>query len=551
MTEAAGAAATATVAPAKGGAARRGPVPVALFSLVLGLVVTAALFGVSLAVYDRNESRLLELRVRELGLVLSGAQSTTQTPLESATELADATNGSRAVFEKFMAPYVVAGGSFVSASLWRLGGPETRPLAVVGVAPTLAADPKRIQALFATALRIHRVGIAGVLRATDRLRLGYAFALPGVGNRFAVYAENTLPKDRRSRLASNTGFASLNYAIYLGRSRQAKNLLVTNMQAFPIRGRQASEYLSYGSTFLTLVVTPDGTLGGGFFERLPVTIAIIGALLSLAAAAMTDRLARRRLRAEQLAAALDEVAGENRRMYTQQRGIAQTLQHALLPEALPEINGLEASVLYLPAGPDLDIGGDWYDVLELDAGRALFIVGDVSGHGLGAATTMAALRYAARAYATERYGPGDLLAKLSDFVGRSEHEYFATVLCGLIDVDSHRLTLACAGHLAPLLIEGDHAVFVALEVGVPIGVERDVPYAEVSVSVAPGAVLLAFTDGLVERRGEALDDGLARLRVAALAHRLPLDDLVHTLGRELASSGPQDDTAIVGLRWTH
>jgi serine phosphatase RsbU (regulator of sigma subunit) len=222
----------------------------------------------------------------------------------------------------------------------------------------------------------------------------------------------------------------------------------------------------------------------------------------------------------------------------------------LLPEGLPVFAGLETSVLYVPAGEDIDIGGDWYDLVEVDGGRALVVVGDVSGHGLPAATTMASLRYAARAYATEQYGPGDLLTKLSDFVGRSEHDYFATVLCGLIDVEAHTLTIASAGHLAPLLISGKQAEFVELDPGVPIGVERTGPYPEVTISVPPRATLLAFTDGLVERRGEMLDAGLSRLRAAAIADARELDELVAELGRDLASEGPQDDTAILGIRWT-
>jgi serine phosphatase RsbU (regulator of sigma subunit)/type II secretory pathway pseudopilin PulG len=525
------------------------PAPVTLAAFLLGVAATAVLFGVSLSVYNRNESRLLKLRVRELGLVLSDAQSSTQTPLQSAAELADATAGSPTKFRAFVTPYVGVGRPFSSVSLWPVGVGVTKPAVVVGESPLLGSDPARVEALFSRALRTKLVSIAGVLRGSGGLRLGYAFESASANGTYAVYAENPLPKDRRSRLASNTGFTNLNYAIYLGQSRSAPNLLVTNISSFPIRGRQASESIPYGSTALTLVVTPDGSLGGTYFERLPLAIAVLGLVLTLAAAAMTDRLARRRRRAEHLVAALDDVASENRRMYTEQRGIAQTLQHALLPDALPVFAGLETSVRYLPADADIDIGGDWYDVVEVDGGRVLVLVGDVSGHGLPAATTMASLRYAARAYATEQYGPGDLLAKLSDFVGRSEHDYFATVLCGLIDVDAHTLTLASAGHLAPLLIDGKRAEFVELDPGVPIGVERTEPYGEVVVSVPAKATLIAFTDGLVERRGEMLDAGLARLQAAATARSRGLDELVAALGRDLASEGPQDDTAILGIRW--
>ena len=157
-------------------------------------------------------------------------------------------------------------------------------------------------------------------------------------------------------------------------------------------------------------------------------------LISLAAALMTDRLARRRQYAEQLTGVLDRVAAENHQLYTEQRGIAQTLQHALLPDALPEFSGLQVSARYVPAASGIDVGGDWYDVVAADDQRVLLVIGDVSGHGLHAATTMALLRHATLAYAAEEPRPATVLAKLSDFVNSEAHDYFATVLCALIDV---------------------------------------------------------------------------------------------------------------------
>ena len=144
-------------------------------------------------------------------------------------------------------------------------------------------------------------------------------------------------------------------------------------------------------------------------------------------------LARRRVYAERLAGVLDRVAAENREMYTQQRSIAQTLQHALLPEALPALPGLQVSARYVPAAAGVDVGGDWYDVVRCDGDRVLLVIGDVSGHGLRAATTMASLRHATLAYAAEDPSPASVLSKLSNFVNASSPDYFATVLCVLVD----------------------------------------------------------------------------------------------------------------------
>jgi len=526
---------------------RAKPSPVLLVALAVGLLVTAALAWSAAAVYSRNEGRLLELRARELGLVFAGAVTNLQTPLASAVELADATDGSAAKFRSFMTPYVGNGKQFTSVSLLPLGA--SQPTVVVGAKPVLLASPVAAQRFFARAERTPLLEVTRMILGSVNRRLGYEYNTPGVKAGFAVYAETALPADRRSKLTADSGFSDLNYALYLGPTQRPQQLLVTNIGRFPISGRKASESVPFGDSSFTLVITPDGSLGGSFFEQLPWIIAAFGIVLSLAAAAVADRLSSRRRHAEQLAADLDQVAEENRRMYAEQRGIAQTLQHALLPEAFPSFAGLQTSARYIPETSGIEVGGDWFDLVEVDAQRGLLIVGDVSGHGLRVATTMASLRFAALAFVSQDPNPGAVLASLADFVDREPHAYFATVLCCLIEVDAHRLTLASAGHLAPLLVDGNTGVFPEMSVGVPIGVERDAPYDELTVEVARGATLLAFTDGLVERRGEILDVGLERLRAAATAQRLALDDLVEKLAHDLGVEAHRDDTAIVAVRW--
>jgi serine phosphatase RsbU (regulator of sigma subunit) len=516
-------------------------------ALLMGLVVTAALTVTAVALYDHNETRLLNLRARELGSVLSAAVPTIQTPLASAAELADATGGNAQKFRAFMAPYVGTGRQFGSVSLWRLGSAHPAPMVVLGAAPVLASLPQQARQFFAHAQRTSQLTVTGILRSYAP-SLGYEYATPGVPGGFAAYAESLLPKDRRSKIASGSAFSDLNYVLYLGHSRRRADLLLTSLRRFPITGRQASDAVPFGDSSFTLVVTPRESLGGTFFESLPWIIAVAGVLITLAAALMTDRLARRRRHAEQLATDLDRVATENRQMYTQQRGIAQTLQHALLPDVLPELDGLQVSARYVPAASGIDVGGDWYDVVRVHGDGVLLLIGDVSGHGLRAATTMASLRHAALAYAVQDCAPASVLARLSDFVNSGEHDYFATVLCALIDVKGHRLTVASAGHMAPLLI-GDDSEFVELHADVPIGVPRATPYREVSVAVPANATLVAFTDGLVERRDEVLDTGLERLRVAATGTQLALDELLSGFARDLASLEHHDDTAIVGIRW--
>jgi serine phosphatase RsbU (regulator of sigma subunit) len=520
----------------------------AALALVVGLAVTAAFALISLALYNRNETRLLNLRVRELGSVLSAAVVSTQTPLASAAALADATDGNPQKFRAFMAPYVGPGRQFASASLWPLTGAHLAPSTVTGAAPVLLSLPGQAARFFARAKHESLLNVTGLL-TSSKPGLGYEYATPGAKRGYAAYAESPLPADRRSKLSSNSAFADLNYVLYLGRTRRTEDLLVTSLRHLPATGRQASDVVPFGDDEFTLVVTPQGSLGGTFFESLPWIIAVVGVLLSLAAALMTDRLARRRQHAERLARDLDRVATENREMYAEQRSIAETLQHALLPEELPELAGLQVSALYVPAASGIDVGGDWYDIVAAGEDQVFVMIGDVSGHGLRAATTMASLRHAALAYAAQDYSPAAVLSKLSDFVNSTAHDYFATMLCALIDVPAHRLTVSSAGHMAPLLLDGEQARFVEFDVNVPIGVKRVSPYGEATISVNAGTTLIAFTDGLVERRGEILDTGLARLRDAAGAQALELSELLRDLARGLSSDDHHDDTAIVGVRW--
>jgi serine phosphatase RsbU (regulator of sigma subunit) len=366
-----------------------------------------------------------------------------------------------------------------------------------------------------------------------------------------VYAENDLPANRRSKIESNSAFSDLDYALYLGRSHRPSELLATNVDSPPLRGRQASGVVPYGAGVFTVVVGPRGSLGGAFFRDLPWLVALVGVLLTIAAALTARRLARGREVAEELARDLDRIAAGDRERYREQRSISQTLQQALLPDELPHLDGLQVSALYVPASAGLEVGGDWYDVVEVDPGQMLLIIGDVAGHGLEAATTMALLRHATLAYAAQDPRPAGVLEKLALFARtRGGESCFATVLCVRIGLEDRQMRIASAGHLPPLLLNGGRGEFVALETDPAIGLRRvRSRYREAVASLPPSATLIAFTDGLVERRGEVIDAGLDRLRSLASATRLPLGELIATLARELTYGERRDDTAIVGVSW--
>ena len=521
-------------------------------TLIIGLVVTGTLALVSHSQYVANEKRVLKLRARDADALVAAALPSVQTPLASAAELADVTGGNVAKFKRFAAAYAGTAGSghqYVSLSLWRVGSLGSGPVAVQGAAPVLAAQPGTATSFLAAAARSPQLSVIGLLRVPQP-RLGYAYANPGASGGYVVYAESPLPASRRSRLQGSSAFAGLDYALYLGHRQVPQKLLLTNVDRFPLPSPSDGETVSFGNNALTLAVSSRAPLTGTLPRDLPWIILVLGVLLSAAAAGLTLRLTQRRQAAEALAGRLEVIASENERLYAEQRSIAQTLQHALLPDSLPTVPGVETSALYQAGERGVEVGGDWYDVIALDAHRLLLVVGDVSGRGLRAATTMASLRYAIRAYAAQSDDPAEILTKISRLVDVAESGQLATVLCAIIDTESRQLSVTSAGHLPPLLLSDHGGRFVDSDVGLPIGVEADTEYRSATVTIAPEVTIVAFTDGLVETRGESLDEGLERLRAAATRHDVGLPELLGTLVTELVNGRSEDDIAIVGVRWT-
>jgi hypothetical protein len=413
--------------------------------VIIGLAVTAALALVSHAQYNKGEKRLLSLRVKEVAAVLQQAQPNVQVPLASAAALADATGGNVAKFKRFVAPYVgpPPGHQFVTVSLWRAGSRQSAPIAVVGSTPLLITSGMNVQAFLARAARTPKLSLIG-LRTPELSGVGYAFRTPESTSHFIAYGESLVPGNRRSRLERNAAFSDLDYVVYLGNSERPRDLLVARPSTLPVHAQRARMNIPFGDTGLTLVVAPREPLAGTLPQRLPLIITIAGIILSLGAGALTLRLAQRREAAELMAGRLERAVDENQRMFAEQRAIAQTLQQALLPDQLPEIRGAEARGLFEPGQRGVDIGGDWYDVIPRDDDRLLLVVGDVSGRGLRAAATMASLRYAIHAYAAQNDPPETILAKLSKLLSVTAGGHLATVLCVLVDVPAHQVTVASA-----------------------------------------------------------------------------------------------------------
>ncbi len=537
-----------TGATTKRARGRRRPLQLSFVTLVVGLIITGVLTAVTSVVYHRNEHRLLRLRARDASALVTTALASVQTPLASAAELADATGGSATRFRAFAAAYVGSRRTFASMSIWDLRDPNRGPVAVAGLTPQLVGKPSgELGSFFAQVGRSSTLSVIGLLNSS-RPGFGYGYATSRT-SRYAAYAESFLPASRYAPVGRNSPFAGMRYALYFAQQRP-RDLLLTNVRVLPLSG-SVVQRIPFGDSAFVLVMAAPGSLAGALPQQLPWIIAVGGVLLTLAAAAGTMRLSERRLSAERLADELDEVATENRQLYAEQRTIARTLQHALLPEQLPQLAGVESAGEYQAGERSVDIGGDWYDVVALGRNELLLVVGDVSGRGLRAGTTMASLRFAIHAYAAEEHQPELILLKLSKMLSLRRERQLATVLCARIDVTARQVTVASAGHLPALLVAGGEARYLQAPVGVPIGVEPSDGYHSRTVSVPARATLLAYTDGLVERPGEQLDVGLERLRNAALRMQATLPELVAKLVADPAAGEAKDDIAIVGLRWTN
>ena len=227
---------------------------------------------------------------------------------------------------------------------------------------------------------------------------------------------------------------------------------------------------------------------------------------------------------------------------------AAALQRSLLPTALPVVDGVEVAARYVPGAGQ--VGGDWYDVFPLPWGELGVVVGDVAGSGLGSAVVMGRMRSALRAYALEFPDPADVVRKLDQKMQYFEGEVMATVSYALLDPASGRLRISSAGHFPPVIAAPGHRGALAeIAVDAPIGI-TDAPRRQVTtLALVPGAVLCFFTDGLVERRTQPLDDYITLLCETVSPHAPPESVCASVMGALVGSEHSGDDIALLILRW--
>lgn len=237
-------------------------------------------------------------------------------------------------------------------------------------------------------------------------------------------------------------------------------------------------------------------------------------------------------------------------MYAAEREASLNLQRALLPERTPPIAGWSVATHYRPAGRQ-GVGGDFYDVIQLDDRRVVAVVGDVMGRGIEAAAAMAQTRTMIRAYAVDDPDPVSVLGKVDRYLGVLDGSQFITALYLLLDSATGEITFATAGHLPPVIVGPTAYQLESTAVGTPLGIDAG-PRQAASVTLERGGGLVAFTDGLVERRGEDIDAGITNI-LSGLDGGAGIDDAWKLLYRAVGAAPPggQDDDVTVLALYRH
>ena len=247
--------------------------------------------------------------------------------------------------------------------------------------------------------------------------------------------------------------------------------------------------------------------------------------------------------AEELRARLLEVLLQRSRL---QIRTAETVQRSLLPASLPRPDGWSVDARYEPAAGGR-VGGDWYDALELPGGRLAVVVGDVAGHGLSAAAAMGQARNALRAYLLRGDSPAQTLASLDHVVRWTMPLEMATVVVALVDLATGEVTVSAAGHPRPLLLQpGGAAELLTMPIDRPLGVGSGTP-PTTTLTLAPGAGLVLYSDGLVDSRQTSLRDGLRRL-LGQFDHADGRAVDIDAVLRECRDPASVDDVTLLVLR---
>ena len=516
--------------------------PVSVLALLVMLAITAAATWLVHAAVADQEQRLLKERAGEVALVLNQAISAIPAGLAEQGAALRYSSGSTVAYRQVAQGAVDATQGTKPTFAWLRKAPGGRGYVVVAAVGDGLHEGQLISdertATFDRAMNTQLIVPTRII-GSER-RLGFALGPPAAPPATVLYRESVLgPAVSPPRQASTAPFAELEVAIYGGPTPDRADVLTATSPDLPLSGEVRTESLQAGAVKWTLQVRPRTPLVGNLAAHgwwVALGVGLLGALL---VAVVVETAARRRDAALAL--------------YDAEHQVAETLQRSLLPQ-LPSLPGLDVAARYLASGVGQQVGGDWFDVFPIAGGRVGLVVGDVIGHDLEAASAMAQIRASLRAYAIDGAEPVEVITRLDRLVDALGLTQLVTVVYGVLEPPrsdgARRLRYTNAGHLAPLMRHPDGRVETldggeSVVLGAPIAAD----HTQGETVVEDGAVVVMFTDGLVEVPGGSLDERLRRLSDTIASQ---LDPAAEALcDRVLAGMSPQtlrDDIALLAVR---
>ena len=474
--------------------------PVSLIALLVALGITAAAtWATSLAVRSQ-ERRLLKERTAEVGLVFNSAVAAIPAALNEQGTVLRVSDRSRTAYER-TATTAIATQPATLTYAW------VRPL-TTGRFVVLAEAGRALHV--GQVINDDRVQTLEQAMRTDKLvssrvvsgrRLLFALGPPTAPAGTVLYREQMLGPVAPPRQAGTAPFSELEVTLYATTNAEVPQVLVSTTKQLPLTGSVHRQLIDVGTARWLLAVKARRPLVGSLTSKAPWFTLGVGVLGALLIAAVVETSARRR----QSAMAL----------YETEHQVAETLQRSLLPK-LPGLPGLDLAARYIASGAGQQVGGDWFDVFPIAGGRVGLVVGDVIGHDLTAASEMAQIRSALRAYAVDGDAPSEVITRLDRLVDALRLTQLVTVFYGVLDPPDSSgrrlLRYSNAGHLPPIVRRADGSIEAIVDgSSAVLGAPMTIEHTQGEHHVATGDVVVMFTDGLVEVPGGSLDDGLARL----------------------------------------
>ena len=528
--------------------AQRGRRPLRLLSalaLLIALAVTAgATWATHLAVQGQ-ERRLLKERAAELGLVFTSAINALPAAMSEQGVVLRLTHGSKSAYEASAAQGVAQAAKTSRQPVtyaWVRPSPDGSSFTVLAAAGSglregdVVSDARA--ATVARALQTPKLVPTPVV-GSQRL-LGFALGPPTAPAGTVLYREAPLgPVVNPPAQAGTQPFAELDIALYATATVRADQILVATSHKLPLRGGVRNDPFDAGDAKWLLAVKAHRPLVGSLTSKAPWFTLGVGIIGSLLIAAVVEITARRRNAAVAL--------------YEAEHQVAETLQRSLLPK-LPNLPGLDLAARYLASGAGQQVGGDWFDVFPVSNGRVGIVVGDVIGHDLAAASEMAQIRSALRAYAVDGDEPALVITRLDRLVDALRLTQLVTVFYGVLDPPDaegrRELRYSNAGHLPPIVRHPDGSTdTIAGGSSAVLGAPMSIEHSQGTHTIDPGDVVVLYTDGLVEMPGGSLDDGLARLaETIARPGRGDAEAMCEQVLSGMTPRSLRDDIALLAVR---